>query len=84
MKMKDDLLNNGLEKTENSHINKASLYFGLLVITSLSTIIFLGISIRSSANVENLEYQVHQRDCIIKQLEANNNELIYDNLMLSK
>ena len=82
--MKDDLINNGLEKTENSHINKASLYFGLLVITTLSTIIFFGLSVRSSVMNDNLEFQVHQRDCIIKQLEATNNELIYDNLMLSK
>lgn len=82
--MKEQLINKGLTATENNYINKASLYFGLLVITTLSTIIFLGISIRSSVNNENLEFQVHQRDCIIKQLEATNNELIYDNLMLSK
>lgn len=81
--MKEDLLNNGIEKTESSHINKASLYFGLLVITSLATIIFLGISIRLSIVNEQLDYQIKQRDVIIKQMDATNQELTYDNLTLS-
>ena len=81
--MKEDLLNNGIEKTESSHINKASLYFGLLVITSLATIIFLGISIRLSIVNEQLDYQIKQRDLIIKQMDATNQELTFDNLTLS-
>ena len=81
--MKEDLLNNGIEKTESSHINKASLYFGLLVITTLATIIFLGISIRLSIVNEQLDYQIKQRDVIIKQMDATNQELTYDNLTLS-
>ena len=81
--MKEDLLNNGIEATESNHINKASLYFGLLVITSLSTIIFLGISIRLSIVNEQLDYQIKQRDVIIKQMDATNQELTYDNLTLS-
>jgi hypothetical protein len=81
--MKEDLLNNGIEKTETKQINKASLYFGLLVITSLSTIIFLGISIRLSIVNEQLDYQIKQRDVIIKQMDATNQELTYDNLTLS-
>ena len=81
--MKEDLLNNGIEKTESSHINKASLYFGLLVITSLATIIFLGIAIRLSIVNEQLDYQIKQRDLIIKQMDATNQELTFDNLTLS-
>ena len=81
--MKEDLLNNGIEKTESKQINKVSLYFGLLVITSLATIIFLGISIRLSIVNEQLDYQIKQRDVIIKQMDATNQELTYDNLTLS-
>ena len=81
--MKEDLLNNGIEKTESSHINKASLYFGLLVITSLATIIFLGIAIRLSIVNEQLNYQIEQRDVIIRQMDATNQELTFDNINLS-
>jgi hypothetical protein len=81
--MKEDLLNNGIEKTESKQINKASLYFGLLVITSLATIIFLGIAIRMSTVNEQLDYQIKQRDLIIKQMDATNQELTFDNINLS-
>jgi hypothetical protein len=81
--MKEEILNNGIEATENKQVNKASLYFGLLVITSLATIIFLGISIRLSIVNEQLEYQIKRRDVIIRQMDATNQELTYDNLTLS-
>ena len=81
--MKNDLLNNGIEATENKQVNKANLYFGLLVITSLAAVIFLGVSVRTSVTNEQLKYQVDQRDLIMKQLDATNQELTYDNLTLS-
>lgn len=80
--MKEDLLNNGIEQTETKQINKASLYFGLLVLTCATSIISIGMNVRYTFEKNNLEFQVKQRDSILMQQEATINELTYDNLNL--
>lgn len=81
--MKEELLNNGIEVTETRQINKASLYFGLLVITCVTAIISIGMNVRYAINKTNLEYQITQRDSIMMQQEATINELTYDNINLA-
>lgn len=81
--MKEEILNNGIEVTETKQINKASLYFGLLVLTCATSIISIGMNVRYTFEKNNLEFQVKQRDSILMQQEATINELTYDNLNLA-
>lgn len=82
--MKKDILNNGIEATETKHINKVALYFGLLVVVSITAIISIGMNVRNSIINSNLHYQIQQRDSIIYTYKGEIDELTLNNYYLSK
>lgn len=82
--MKEEILNNGIEATETKQINKAALYFGMLVVVSLTSIISLGFNLRNSIINKNLEYQIKQRDSIIYTCKGEIDELTLNIYHLSR
>jgi len=82
--MKDEILNNGIEATETKQLNKSALYFGLLVVVSITAIISLGFNLRNSIINSNLQYQIQQRDSIIYTYKGEIDELTVNNYELSK
>jgi len=82
--MKKDILNNGIDAVETKQINKSTLYFGMLVIVSLTAIISLGFNLRNSVINKNLEYQIKQRDSIIYTYKGEIDELTLNVYHLSK
>jgi hypothetical protein len=82
--MKKDILNNGIDAVETKQINKSALYFGLLVVVSITAIISLGFNLRNSIINSNLQYQIQQRDSIIYTYKGEIDELTLNNYYLSK
>lgn len=82
MKMKDDLLNNGLEHTENKHLSisdlKTSAIVLLVVLLTISTCI-TGYFIDKS---DKMEYRFKQCSEIEAINKATINELTHDNMNL--
>jgi cell division protein FtsB len=76
--MKNEILNNGLEKT----IERKRMYANsLIIISNLSVLIVFILAIlliNSVGKTKALEYQIEQRDAKIANLEATNNELLFD------
>jgi hypothetical protein len=76
--MKNEILNKGLEKTieKNNRFNNniVQFMFGMLLATTLCIVLL----VHRTKKVEALEYQIEQRDAKIANLEATNNELLFD------
>ena len=82
--MKEEILNNGIEATETKQVNKSALYFGLLVVVSVTAIISIGMNVRNSIINSNLQYQIEQRDSIIYTCKGEIDELTLNVYELSK
>ena len=82
--MKEEILNNGIEATENKQISKVALYFGLLLVISITAIISIGMNVRNSIINSNLHYQIQQRDSIIYTCKGEIDELTLNIYHLSK
>ena len=76
--MKNEILNNGLEKTidcKQRNINNLIFMLSVMVLTAFSCVVLLA---HRTKKVEALEYQVQQRDAKIANLEATNNDLLFN------
>ena len=82
--MKNEIIKNGIEVTNENYNSQKALYFGIIVIMVLTLSIFICVAIRNSIVNDNLKYQIQQRDSIIYKQNAENNELTHDNLILSR
>jgi cell division protein FtsB len=76
--MKNEILNKGLDAT----IERKRMYANsLIIISNLSVLIVFILAIlliNSVGKTKALEHQIEQRDAKIANLEATNNELLFD------
>lgn len=82
MKMKDDLLNNGLEKTENKHMTISDLKTGIIVVLLLITSILLCVTFTQLYRVSESKAKIEAQNEIIAIQQSTINELTHDNLNL--
>lgn len=78
--MKEQLINNGIEPTEQRQMTFESALFLLIALLTLSTIIFSCLYANSLNNEKQYLYKMHEKDSLNASLHAINNELTYDNL----
>jgi hypothetical protein len=78
--MKQDLINKGINATENKQNNIGAMLFVLFTILFLTAVTFCGLYIKGLANDQQYERKMHELDSINASLQATNNELMHDNL----
>jgi hypothetical protein len=81
--MKNEILDNGIEKTISSkqrNINNLVFITFVMSLTALICAVMLAVQTRKT---EALEFQVSQRDSIIAAQNAHLNELTFDNINLA-
>lgn len=81
--MKDEILNNGIDNYERKLDTKAGVFFALTVILSLSVIVLLATVAVKQREINAKDHQLKQREILINSLNATNNELTHDNIILS-
>lgn len=80
--MKQDLINKGINATENKQNNIGAMLLVLFTILFLTTVTFCGLYIKGLSNEQQYERKMHELDSLNASLQATNNELIHDNLNL--
>lgn len=80
--MKKDLINNGINATENKQNNIGAMLLVLFTILFLTAVTFCGLYIKGLANEQQYERKMHELDSLNASLQATNNELMHDNLNL--
>ena len=80
--MKDDLLNNGIEHTENKHMTISDLKTGIVIVLVLITSILLCVTFTQIYRVSQSKAKIEAQNEIIAIQKATINELTHDNLNL--
>jgi hypothetical protein len=80
--MKQEILENGIEKTIDSKTRNFNNMIFITFISSLTAFICLIVLFHTQREKEALKYQVSQRDAIIAEQKATINELTFDNFNL--
>jgi hypothetical protein len=80
--MKQEILENGIEKTIDSKTRNFNNMIFITFISSLTAFICLIVLFHTQREKEALKYQVSQRDVIIAEQKATINELTFDNFNL--
>lgn len=78
--MKQDLINNGINATENKHNNIGAMLFVLFVTLFLTAVTFCGLYIKEVRIGKEYDRKIKELDSINAELRATNNELNFDNL----
>jgi hypothetical protein len=81
--MKNEILENGIEKTIDCKQRNFNNMLFVTFITSLTAFISLIVLFHTQSEKEALKHQVKQRDAIIAEQNAHLNELTFDNINLT-
>ena len=81
--MKNEILENGIEKTISCKQRNFNNMLFITFITSLTAFISLIVLFHTQSENEALKHQIIQRDAIIAEQSAHLNELTFDNINLT-
>ena len=82
--MKNDLINKGVDATENKVMTTSDLKTGIIITLILITSILTCVTFTQFSKVSSLEGKLKQYEDLHYQDLGTINELTYDNLQLSK
>lgn len=80
--MKNDLINNGIEATENKHMTISDLKTGIIITLALLLAILSCIAITQRYRVVMAKDKIEAQNEIIAMQQATINELTFDNMNL--